>query len=206
MFGNDVPAGAGPVAFVHKRLIGAVGGFVTGGPGGAVKGFFQGGGGVRDHRQPPVFTGLDPGAGLGRGFAAGCQPGFVFRNGRCERSGFGGFVERALPGGRTGTQADIAGGTVEGGFNMPAFVPAVVGNISRLDGSSGPILRCPRGTVLATDDLCYAKGTKGLTAFRKWKPTPPGFLPRRDVVCLRRAVAIRGNKTNRKLFRQLGLG
>jgi len=101
----------------------------------------------------------------------------------------------------------VGGGeVVEGSFNMPAFTPDVVGNISRRDGSTGPILRCPRGTVLATDNLCYAKGTKGLAAFRKWKPAPPAFLPRRDMVCLRRSVAIRKNKTNRALFRELGLG
>jgi len=99
-----------------------------------------------------------------------------------------------------------AGAAVRGGFNMPAFVPGVVGNITRRDGTTGPILRCPRGTVLATDNLCYAKGIRGLAAHRKWKPGPRPFLPPKDIQCLRRAVAIRKNKDNRRMFRELGLG
>jgi len=115
---------------------------------------------------------------------------------------------KAFVGDQPGREKGGVGGgqAVVGGFNMPAFVPDVVGNISRQDGSSGPILRCPTGTVLATDNLCYAKGTKGLAAHRKWKPTPPGFLPRADVKCLRRSVAIKKNKSNRAMFKELGLG
>ena len=38
--------------FVHKRLLGAVGGFITGGPTGAVSGFVTSGGGSRGPRMP----------------------------------------------------------------------------------------------------------------------------------------------------------
>lgn len=98
------------------------------------------------------------------------------------------------------------GNAVVGGFNMPAMTPDVVGNISRTDGTTGPILRCPTGTVLATDNLCYAKGTKGLAAHRKWKPGTKPFLGGGDVKCLRRANTLRSSKGNKKLLRELGMG
>lgn len=205
MFAEPVPIGAGPVEFVHKRIIGAIGGFVSGGPLGAVAGFAGGGRtqGQRARDARAQFTGADRGIGLG--LTQGCPSGHVFRNGRCERTGFGGFAERAIPFGQTGTLADTAGEAVAGGFNMPAFVPQVVGNISRLDGSSGPILRCPRGTVLATDNLCYAKGTKGLAAHRKWRPGRPPFLPRRDLAALDRVASLRKNKTLKGRMKALNL-
>jgi len=200
---GDLPPGAAPESFVHKRLIGAVTGFIGGGPAGALAGFAGGGG--RSRQVPSVtFTGANRGQGLG--ITAGCQPGFEFRNGRCERTGFRGAFERFAPGGRTGTQADFAGEAVAGGFNMPAFVPEVVGNISRIDGSSGPILRCPRGTVLATDDLCYAKGTRGLAAHRKWPRGTRPFLTGGDVKCLRRANTLRRSRGSKKLLKELGMG
>ena len=245
--------------FVHKRTIGAIGGFLTGGAPGAILGFAGGGGGGRgggrnlgltdfrrreitqamraatargDAREAaaflrelgsqgalgpmqqlppqPQFTGSDPGQGLGEPRS----PTMSFAPTQEKRCFWPRKVDpitgecKTFLGQQPGPEPNGFGGgqTVEGGFNMPAFTPDVVGNISRMDGSTGPILRCPRGTVLATDNLCYAKGTKGLASFRKWKPTPPGFLPRSDVKCLRRAVAIKKNKSNRALFRQLGLG
>jgi len=100
----------------------------------------------------------------------------------------------------------VVGEAVQGGFNVPAEVPQVVGNITRNDGSTGPILRCRGGMVLATDNLCYSKGIKGLAAFRKWKPGPRAFLPPKDIKCLRRSIAIRKSKTNKAMFRELGLG
>ena len=56
--------------FVHKRLIGAVGGFLTGGPLGAISGFASGGGG-------------------GGGGEGGCRGGMVRdpRTGGCVRAG-----------------------------------------------------------------------------------------------------------------------
>jgi len=134
-----------------------------------------------------AFSGSDPGAGLG-----------------APRSGPLAAVQRFLPGGATGRFE--MGEVVMGAFGLPAAVPAQVGSITRNDGSVGPILRCIAGMVLAKDNLCYPKGVKGLAAFRKWKPLAGGFLPRKDVRCLRRAIAIKKSKTNRAMLRELGLG
>jgi len=70
----------------------------------------------------------------------------------------------------------------------------------------GPILRCPPGMVLAIDDNCYAKGLKGLAAFRKWKPPAKPFLSGGDVKILRRADTLRRGKSTKKTLKALGLG
>jgi len=92
---------------------------------------------------------------------------------------------------------------VEGGFGLPAREPAVVGVIERMDGTQGPILRCPRGSVLATDNLCYSKGTRGLAAHRKWKPGTAPFLTGGERAILRKADALRNSKANKKLLKSL---
>lgn len=217
--------------FVHKRLIGAVvggvkgfvGGGFTGAISGAGRGFIGTGGGATmppPTTRAPVFTGLERGAGLGeprtlsripvsRRLAAptGCSPGFERnpRTGQCETTGFRGRVQRALPFGETGTMEDEFGEAVIGAFNMPALVPAQVGTIMRRDGSVGPILRCPRGSVLATDNLCYNKGIKGLASHRKWKPGRRPFLPARDLRALDRVAALKGNKVLKGRIKALGL-
>lgn len=122
------------------------------------------------------------------------------------RTGIGGALQRALPGGATGTAADIVGDAVLGSFGVPALVPAVVGSITKRDGSTGPILRCPPRMVLAVDNLCYMKGTRGLAAFRKWRPGTKPFLTGGDVKCLRRANTLRKGKSSKKLLRELGMG
>jgi len=188
-------------AFVHKRIIGAVSGFVTGGPAGAAAGFIRGG------RPPgPGSVATSGGFGVPRSLDDGCPPGQRRSGTDCVTAGFKGALQRTIPFGATGTISDVTGEAVMGAFNVPATVPAQVGSIERHDGVVSPILRCPRGQVLATDNLCYAKGIKGLAAFRKWKPAAKGFLPRRDVACLRRAIAIKKSKTNRAMLRELGLG
>ena len=93
-----------------------------------------------------------------------------------------------------------------GSFNVPALVPAQRGTIERQDGTVGPILRCPRGMVLAIDNLCYAKGTKGLAAFRKWPPGTRPFLTGGEVRILRRAETLRKGKGTRSTLKALGLG
>jgi len=207
---SELPAGAAPERFVHKRIIGAVGGFVTGGPTAAVAGFLGGGGGGRTTQ--PMFTGSNRGQGLGRqtsgGFISniarrsinlaqtGCQPGFVFRNGKCERIGFRGIAQMVVPGGATGTQADIFGEAVVGAFGVPGLVPAF---------DSVPTLRCPPGTVLGRDDVCYRKGSIPMQ-FRKWRPGPKPFLSGGDRKCLLRADRLRKSKTSRRILRQLGMG
>ena len=58
--------------FVHKRLLGAVGGFISGGPLGAVGGFAAGGGGPRGPMMPtgPQLTGIRTHAAHGHGAGA----------------------------------------------------------------------------------------------------------------------------------------
>lgn len=198
----EPPPGAAPVSFVHKRLIGAVGGFLSGGPAGAIAGFAGGGGGAPSQHRP-AFTGLNPGMGLGFAPGGPCPRGHTrTASGACRRTvgaAVGDFFTPGTP------FSDQPGEAVTGGFNMPAFVPSVVGNITRIDGSSGPILRCPRGTVLATDNLCYAKGTKGLAPNRKWKPGRRPFLPSQDLRALDRVAALKGNKVLKGRIRALGL-
>jgi len=108
-------------------------------------------------------------------------------------------IQRFLPGGATGLVP--AGEAVMGQWGA-ALEPEVVGSIERRDGSVGQILRCIRGMVLGTDDLCYNKPLANTK--RKWpKPTPP-FLSGGDVRCLRRASTLKRSKGSKKLLRELG--
>ncbi len=175
--------------FVHKRILGAATGFVTGGLGGAAAGFLTGGSGSAR------FTGSDPGAGLG---ITSCPPGTVRgRDGVCERTGFRAQVQQALPGGRTGTQADIFGDAVVGFMGVPALVPAQVPSFRQ---------QCPPGMVLGRDNLCYNKGTKGVAAFRKWPPGTKPFLTGGEVKCIRRANTLMKSKTKKAFLKGLGMG
>jgi len=192
---DEIPEGAGPMNFVHKRVIGAVGGFITGGPSAAISRFLEGGGG-RTTAMPPVFTGLNRGESLGFAPRTQCQPGFIFRNNRCERMGLIGAGQRGLPAGALGTQADIFGEAVVGAFGVPGLVPAF---------ENVPTLRCPPGTVLGRDDVCYRKGSIPIQ-FRKWRPGPKPFLSGGDRKCLLRADRLRKSKTSRRILRQLGMG
>jgi len=192
--------------FVHKRIIGAVTGgagalFSGGNPlAGAVRGFAGGGssrgapkacggGMVSDGRGGcvralPRFTGSDRGSGLG-GSAFIVDP------------------SAAFPGGRP-LFSPAGGGVAVMGQWGAALEPEVVGSVARADGSVGAILRCIRGMVLGTDDLCYNKPLAN--GKRKWpRPTPP-FLSGGDVKCLRRSIRLRKSKSSKKLLRELGMG
>lgn len=156
--------------FVHKRLAGALVGFAAGGPIGGIGGFVTGG-------TPQERTNLaDP-----RTFAQ-CQGGFT-RNaqGQCERVGIIGEVQRLLPGGATGFQengfGDGFGAAVMGRFG-PALVP-----MSR----PSTTLRCPRGSKLGKDNLCYDHIAK---RDRKWNPGTKPMLTGGQVNTLRRARRI----------------
>lgn len=187
---SEPPLGA--CCFVHKRLIGAAVGFVTGGPTGAVSGFVGGG-----QETSAGFTGANRGQGLGT--PVSCPPGRIRVGTNCIKP------SAAAPGGVPFVTSG-GGAVVMGAFGLPAMQPEVVGNITRRDGSTGPILRCEPGLVLATDNLCYAKGTKGLAANRKWKPGTRPFLTGGDVKVLRRANTLRNSKGSKKLLKELGLG
>jgi len=189
--------------FVHKRILAGVGGFFTGGPAGAIAGVISGGGGGPSTGQTPNIP------GKGQTFQpTTCQSGFQWNasTGQCEQIGAAGTAARFFPGGSTGVQAAGFGAAVIGAFGIAALEPAVVGSITRANGTTGPILRCPRGAVLGTDDLCYNKGIKGLYAFRKWKPGTRPFLTGGEVKILRRAATIRSGKSSKRLLKSLGMG
>lgn len=126
-----------------------------------------------------------------------CQPGYRWDGKRCVEEGVGGFIERILPGGETGTQMDIYGQAVVGSFGMPALVPATVGVIQNARGENKPVRRCPKGAVLGKDDLCYQKGAIS-RQYRKWpKPTnPKGYISRSDLKALNKIHGLQEKAKN----------
>lgn len=127
-------------------------------------------------------SGSVPGEG-----STGCAPGYAWNPDtmQCEQTGTGGYVRRMLPGGMSGTQADIYGQATMGAFGIPALVPAVVGQIQDANGNVKPIQRCPPGAVLGKDNLCYMKGSIPVK-FRKWRPAPKPPMSASDAKALRR--------------------
>jgi len=96
------------------------------------------------------------------------------------------------------------GRAVVGGFGLPAMVPDVVGQITRRDGSSGPILRCMRTMVLGTDNLCYPKAVlPRRSKFRKWRGDPRPAVSAGDVRAIRKAAAAKDRVLN--LAKDVGL-
>lgn len=73
------------------------------------------------------------------------------------------------------------GEAVIGAFNLPARVPAIVGELA----NGTPIRRCPRRHVLGLDNLCYVKGTI-TRQFRKWVPTAKAPVTAYDAKMMRR--------------------
>lgn len=168
---------------------------ILGGIGDVIGGIVPGGG--------VINTGIDILTGRGRGggtgitsfSGTGCPTGFVFRNGRCEKTGLSGFGERVLPGGGTGVLPSQPGQgeAVMGSFGLPAMQPAQVGTITRNDGTVGPILRCAAGMVLGRDDLCYPRAILGRRSrFRKHKLAPRPPVTAADAKAIRRAERVRG--------------
>jgi len=130
--------------FVHKRIIGAVGGFLTGGVTGAIGGAVRGG---RSGGQPSQLSV----SGGRRGFAAQgpCRPGNE-RNSRgiCspKKRGIIGAAQRFVPGGASGL---IEGPRFGGGAGGP-YLPSV---------DMREVRECLPGDVLGRDGFCYAKGS-----------------------------------------------
>lgn len=91
-----------------------------------------------------------------------CPTGYEWDGKQCIQSGMGGSVARILPGGSSGYATDVYGEAMMGRYG-PALVPYT---------ASVPTRRCPTGSVLGDDGLCYNKGTRGLRRMHK-KPTPP---------------------------------
>lgn len=181
--------------FVHKRIIGAIGGavkgFARGGPigalGGGISGFTRRGG----LTSTPVST-----------FApAGCPPGFIRdpRTFECTplrttgRPIPGQALERLLPFGRTGEFG--FGDAVLGQFGA-ALEPGL------RDMST---LVCPRGTVLGVDNLCYNKRDLK-NSERKWPRGTRPLLTGGDM----RAIRIASRAANKlqakqKQLREMGM-
>jgi len=116
-------------AFVHRRIIAGVGGFVTGGPGGAVRGFLQGSRGGGGQPIPSLVAPSGP-----------CRPGQVRFGNTC-------VDLRALPPGGDPAFTPAAG--VASGM-MGGVTPLMDQQIVR---------RCLPGMVLGRDGLCYMKGS-----------------------------------------------
>lgn len=189
----------------HKKLLRAAVGFVGGGPVGAVVALASGGGGggrpTPAPFQNPAHAGRSPLgiALLGTGFSeanilqlradpksAGC-PGFtnvMLPNGTC----FDPF--NIVPGGAEVFSGPVIGSgdgfgaAVVGAFGMAALIPAIVGEVN-----GNPIRRCPRGSVLGKDDLCYNKLPKN---FRKWPRAARAPVTAGDAKAIRRAESARG--------------
>jgi len=131
--------------FVHKRIIGAVGGFLTGGVTGAIGGAITGGRrpSGRQGGQPVFRTSVAPRGLTQSGVARGpCRPGTFQLGNRCVD------VLAAPPGGRpfttpVGTDLAIPG-------SRGVYAP-------ELDNVM--IRRCFPGDVLGRDGNCYPKGS-----------------------------------------------
>lgn len=117
--------------------------------------------------------------------SGGCPTGYEYNpsSGQCEEVGVGGMIRRTLPGGASGVTE--YGNAVVGAFGVPALQPAVVGQRQNSRGEVNPILKCPAGTVLGRDNLCYQKSSIP-RKFRKWKPAPKPPMSASDAKALRR--------------------
>lgn len=168
--------------FVHRRIGRALSGFVRGGPLGAASGFVSGGGGGASSPVP-----------------AGCPPGFAIdASGACAPQTFGpapgvvARVQRLLPGGKTGL---IGFGDAVLGQYGAGLEPAVVATDTR---------RCPRGSVLGTDGLCYNKRDLK-NSERMWPRGRRPLLTGGDMRCISIAAAA-AKKLERKTKQLQSLG
>ena len=170
--------------FVHRRLIGAARGAFTGGIPGAIGGFVEGGRQDRSPvltRTPAVTAPGGPGSPTSTAISGSCPHGHVRdARGRCRKTGIEGAVERLLPGGDTGfAPDDMFGAAVMGRYGAalePAHIPS-------------ERLRCPSGTVLGRDDLCYNRRDLKKSE-RKWPPGTKPVLTGGQVNTLRKAQRI----------------
>jgi len=126
----------------------------------------------------PGATGLtDP--GYTGGSTGPCPSGYQWDGKQCIATGISGTVQRILPGGQTGTGSDVYGMAVMGSFGRPALQPYVAQQVVR---------RCPPGTVLGKDGLCYDKIANG---DRMWPRGPRPLMTGGDMKVLRKAEALK---------------
>lgn len=121
--------------FVHKRIIGGIGGFLTGGPAGAVGGFIGGG-------SPVIPTGPTDFSGNLAASSSACIPPFRVdpRTGRCTTPFLG-----SVPG--PDPRGNGSGERFDGSMHHP-HAPMVVSVATR---------RCGRGHVLSWRGECVSK-------------------------------------------------
>lgn len=183
-----------PLAFVHKRIGGAIGGFVSGGFTGAASGFIRGGGGGR----PSTRTGGQPTVSLHnvpRSLTAGCRAGQTRVNGVCRTrtTGVRGIIERLVPGGRSGFEP--AGAAVMGQFGA-ALEPFVEDRMVRT---------CLPGMVLGRDGLCYNRRDLSNKERAYPKGTRPLGTPG-EMAALRKAASFgRRMETTIKRMQKIGV-
>jgi len=123
-----------------------------------------------------------------------CPPGFFAdpNTGVCKAGGVGGAVQRFLPGGQTGTLPQVPasqqayGNAVMGSFGVPALQPAQAQSVA---------LRCPPGSVLGKDNLCYQKGSIP-AQFRKWRPARKPPISAKDWKALQTADRVKNKAKN----------
>lgn len=214
--------------FIHKRLLGAVGGLLKGGPLGAAAGFL-----AKPKARPTLpagaaprlptesakqigraakFGGPEAFATVSRPLAPGvdCRPPQVLdpRTGRCRtpRGGIIGATQRALPGGFSGFIDDngavqtFDGGTPVGDAVNGRYGAALVPGIMQIERSV-----CLKGMTLGNDGLCYNKGSISNTQ-RMWPRGRRPLLTGGDMRAI--GIAARaGSKLERttKRLRTLGM-
>jgi len=143
--------------FVHKRIIGAVGGFIGGGPGGAVGGFLGGGGGQihgfpaggRTRAQALAQQRADAARFSFMGRTVAECPGGTKADARgiCQQRERGviPFIQSLVPGGATGFETSGGGEVIMGRYGA-GMIPI---EEQRLHST------CLPGMVLGNDDICY---------------------------------------------------
>lgn len=179
--GNPIvmgPTGAGGYVApgIIDAITGGLGGFATGGIGGAIGGALTGllgSGGNNDPRSGSTGS-------TGQTFVS-CPTGYVQdpSTGQCLKTGVSGVLERTIPGGNTGTLSDVYGQAMMGRYGA-ALVPAQRASMT---------FKCPPGTVLGDDNLCYNKRDLRRDE-RKWRPAAKPLLSAGDAKVLRRAHAV----------------
>ncbi len=136
--------------FVHKRIIGAAGGFLSGGFAGAAGGFISGGSSGRSGGQPRTSTALSMPRSLA-GSGPPCAPGTRrFPDGHCHSRAKAllfhpGASQGAVPGGQP--FADSTGARFGANGGGP-YLPSV---------DVREVRECLPGDVLGRDGFCYSK-------------------------------------------------
>jgi len=177
--------------FVHKRIIGAVGGFIGGGPGGAVKGFF-GGGGRRSGGQP--IPQRQQSSFVNPNKLTKAERRNLAQSGPCPRGtimGSGGCVSPSSPRG----SAEAGGAVVMGRYGA-GYVPDQDMVLTR---------DCLPGDVLGTDNICYPKSSLKNNERKYPRGTRPLGTPG-EMAALRKAASFgRRMETTVKRMQKIGV-